>query len=226
MKRILNRVVSMLLVFSFCLTMGLSTTAYATDEGLESPSSVITFIDSEGKTNAVEIFCLQDGSVITKLYIEGILFGTTTTQYNEESDYIHITRIGNDGATIEKNVPRSTYVVADGIPSLSTEATVNASYNKEGTIYYNPYYGENLSIEVFTTNLGSSSHYKTFAVDAGTYVDILIGTVVNYLISIRNELSALGQEVWGMMLAASGVAVVSGMPNVNTKTRISLKNFL
>lgn len=137
MKR-MRKLVSIILVLSLCFTLGLSTTAYATSENLESPTSVYTFLDSEGKENSLEMTLLPEGQVKSTLYIEGAFIATTTAQYNTETDQIHINRVANAGPSINVTVPLSTYISSEYVSPLPSRSTANASYNKEGTIFYNP----------------------------------------------------------------------------------------
>ena len=208
MKKRLQRFVSTLLVLTFCFTLGMSTTASATNVR---SAPQCTFLDSEGKENTLETNLLADGRVVTTLYIEGELIATTTTQYNEETGQIHINRVANEGDSINQTVPISQFIIAGSASPIPIPASANSSFDYEGRINYKPYFGENLKVSVYTALLSADSHDETFFAVAGTAVDILIGGLASYLTKFHPQLEALAASLGGNLLIAAGAVVVAGV---------------
>ena len=208
MKKRLQRFVSLFLILTFCFTLGISTTAYATDVR---GASQCTFWDSEGKENTLETNLLADGRVVTTLYIEGELIATTTTQYDQETGQLHINRVANGGNSIKQTVPISKFIIAESTSPIPVPASTNSSFDYEGRINYKPYFGENLKVSVYTALISATQHNETFFGNAGTAVDILIGGLASYLANLHPELQAFAATLGGSLLIAAGAVVVAGI---------------
>lgn len=211
MKKGMKKFISAFLVLTFCFTLGTSAIAYDTDSGFESTSSEYTFFDSEGKENTLETSVLSNGQVVTTLYIEGDLIATTTTQYNEETRQIHISRVDNEGFSINKTVHLSNIIVAETSSPMPMPHSTAGSYAYKGRINYKPYYGENLKISVYTSLVSAREHDETFFAAAGTLVDVAIGGLASYLVTLHQELGTFAATLGGSLLVAGGAVVVAGV---------------
>ena len=210
MKKRLQRFVSVLLVLTFCFTLGISTTAYATDVRVRAAPQY-TFLDSEGKENTLETSLLSDGRVVTTLYIEGELIATTTTQYNEETGQIHINRVANEGDSINQTVPISQFIIAESASPIPLPSSSNSSFDYEGRINYKPYMGENLKVSVYTSLESAWDHYEEFGAEAGTAIDVLVSTLGSYLASLYPKLLVFSHPLLQALMLAAEVTVVAGI---------------
>lgn len=192
---------------TFCFTLGISTTAYAADVRT---APQCTFLDSEGKENTLETNVLANGHVVTKLYIEGELIATTTTQYNEATGQLHVNRVAKEENSINQTVPISKFIIAESSP-IPVPASANSSFEYEGRINYKPYFGENLKISVYTALIDATRHYETFFGDAGTAVDVLVGGLASYLTTLHPKLAVFASTLGGALLISAGAVVVSGI---------------
>ena len=170
-----------------------------------------TFLDSEGKENTLETNLLADGHVVTKLYIEGKLIATTTTQYNAATRQLHINRVAEEGNSFNQTVPISTFISEESSSPIPVVASANSSFDYEGRINYKPYFGEYLRVSVYTDLVNARQHYKTFFGSVGTAVDVLIGGLASYFASLHPELAGFASTIGGALLVSAGAVVVAGI---------------
>lgn len=105
----------------------------------------------------------------------------------------------------------SNFITVEATSRILLPASASSSFNYQGRINYEPYFGQNLKVSVYIAKTSELEHDETFYGTAGTAVDVLIGGLTSYLTTLHPQLAAFASTLGGALFVAAGAVIVAGV---------------